>query len=217
MSTEILRAFHDSAELKQHYLDRVRRHREADNLVQGTGWENGRGCAVGCVLEAYDHSRYPSELGIPRVLAHLEDRLFERLPRAEAMTWPERFLGAIRPGADLAPVWPRFACWLLEVELAKWRTPASDHVCALLRRSAVGDEPTEAEWIAARHAMYGAAVVAAAVAAAAVAAADAYAAVAAAAAAAADDAVAAAAVVAARTASYRRQSERLLELLAEAW
>ena len=212
--TETLRGFHDSQELKDYYLARVRAHAAADRLVQGTGWEEGKGCAVGCTLEAYDHSRYPIELGVPCILAHLEDRLFERLPRAEAMTWPERFLSAIRPGADLRPVWPRFACWLLEVELAKWRTPESDFVCALLRRSEAGYEPSEAEWRAARDAMYRAAYAAAATAYAA--AATAYAA-ADAAYAAADATAYAAADATARTASYRRQSERLLELLVEAW
>jgi hypothetical protein len=104
-----MHAFHDSQDLKDFYLARVRAHAAADRLIQGTGWERGRGCAVGCTLEAYDHGRYPIELGIPMVLAHLEDRLFELLPKAEAMTWPDRFLLAIRPGADLSKVWSRFS------------------------------------------------------------------------------------------------------------
>jgi hypothetical protein len=47
------------------------------------------------------------------VLARLEDGIFERLPPAEARGWPLRFTRAIREGADLSLVWPRFAVFLL--------------------------------------------------------------------------------------------------------
>jgi hypothetical protein len=113
-----LLAFHGEQGIKDQYLARVMLHRQADRLIQGTGWTKGndgvfRGCAVGCCLESYDHSQYPIELGIPQVLAHLEDRIFERLPKKQAMLWPERFLDAAQPGADLSCVWPAFAAWLL--------------------------------------------------------------------------------------------------------
>ena len=62
--------------VKEKYLSRVVAHRKADNIIQGLGWEEGRGCAVGCTLENYDHWRYPIELGLPEWLAHLEDRIF---------------------------------------------------------------------------------------------------------------------------------------------
>ena len=99
-----LRAYHGDQAIKDKYLARIRAHAAADALTQGIGWDDGKGCAVGCTLEAYDHSLYPIELGIQEWLAHLEDRIFEGLPAAEAMTWPEAFLEAITPGADLEPV-----------------------------------------------------------------------------------------------------------------
>src|SRR5262249_54061623 len=52
-------------------------------------------------LEAYDHSRYPVELGIPEWLARLEDTLFENMSMEKSRTWPLDFLSAIKPGADL--------------------------------------------------------------------------------------------------------------------
>src|SRR4029079_17477484 len=64
-------------------------------------------------LDGYDHARYPIELGIPLQRAHLEDRLFELQTKADALAWPERFLAAIRPGADLSRVWPEWALWML--------------------------------------------------------------------------------------------------------
>ena len=107
-------AFHGKPEIKQFYMDRVRKHREADELIQGTGWHRGKGCAVGCTLEEYDHNKYPVRLGVPVELARLQDSLFERLPKEDALAFPEQFLGAIPVGADLSMVWPRFALWALE-------------------------------------------------------------------------------------------------------
>jgi hypothetical protein len=73
----------------------------ADELVRGMGWNGKKGCAVGCTLEAYDHSRYPIELGLPEWVAHLEDKIFEGLPLKESKTWPLRFLESIPVGADI--------------------------------------------------------------------------------------------------------------------
>jgi len=58
-------AYHGNPKIKEKYLKRVKAHAKADRLIQGIGWENGKGCAVGCTLEAYDHAAYETELGIP--------------------------------------------------------------------------------------------------------------------------------------------------------
>jgi hypothetical protein len=101
-------AYHGQQEIKSHYLARVQAHREADEIVQGYGyWQDGKGCAVGCTIHGSDHASYETELGVPRALAHLEDQLFESMPVKEARQWPERFLAAIQPGADLSRVAPR--------------------------------------------------------------------------------------------------------------
>jgi hypothetical protein len=54
-------------------------------------------------------------IGIPRVLAALEDVLFEALRDTERLkNWPLRFGEAIRPGANLSKVWPQFMLWWLD-------------------------------------------------------------------------------------------------------
>ena len=108
-----MKAFHGKRSIKAKYIRRVRLHRESDELVKGQYWENGKGCAVGCTVHSGDHSAYERELGIPRVIARLEDGIFERLPNGKAQAWPERFLKAIPVGADLSLVWPKFAVWLM--------------------------------------------------------------------------------------------------------
>lgn len=109
-----MKAFHNNLDIKHKFLERVRAHRKADRLIQGTGWEDGKGCAIGCTLENYDHSLYPTELGIPEWLAMLEDNIFEGLPNDKAMMWPERFLAAINTGADLEKVKTPFLIYALE-------------------------------------------------------------------------------------------------------
>lgn len=106
-------AFHGKQIIKDKYLARIRSHRLADELIKGKYWEHGKGCAVGCTIHGSNHSRYETELGIPTVLAYLEDGIFENLPNDLAMTWPERFLDSITPGSNLIQIWNHFALWLL--------------------------------------------------------------------------------------------------------
>jgi len=115
-------SFHGDEAIKRKYLRRVEAHRKADELVQGTGWEqNGvtRGCAVGCIFDAYDHSRGPVEIGAPEWLLRLADTIHEGLPRETAIgkgpktSWPRRFLDAIPVGVNLEPVRWKFALVLL--------------------------------------------------------------------------------------------------------
>jgi hypothetical protein len=162
-------AFHGNAELKEFVLAQLDAHRKADRLVHGVYWENGKGCAVGCTLEAVRlrngnadrnidhaaHALYESELGIPVILARLEDRIFEGMRRTYSQAWPERFVSAIQPGADLAMVWPHFACWLLTEEIFRYtknsRSLASlAEVGNLYREWIDGAKPSTDRWRAAR-------------------------------------------------------------------
>ena len=126
--------------------------------LRATG-EDGKGCAVWCTLDAYSHERYPIELGIPEVLAYLEDRLFEGMPVANAMEWPAKFLAAVKVGADLSGVWPRFAYWLLTEELpdvGDATRVAIDGTADLHAAQIEGLEVPLGEWNAAADAAYSA-------------------------------------------------------------
>ena len=101
---QTLQAFHNDPAVKAKYQARLADHRAAEQLIQGIGFEDGKGCAVGCTLDAYDHSRYPTELGLPEWLACLEDCIFEGLPKGEAEQFAEDFLAAIPIGADVSAV-----------------------------------------------------------------------------------------------------------------
>lgn len=106
-------SFHSDPLVKARYLARVEGHADADEIIKGQYWEGGKGCAVGCTVHGASHDDYERELGIPRMLAWLEDVIFEGLPNRAAKTWPERFLTSIAPGRDLGPVGWQLLHWLL--------------------------------------------------------------------------------------------------------
>jgi len=228
-------AFHGDAAIKEKYLNRVRLHEAADEIIHGKYWERGKGCAVGCTVHSDSHVAFETELGIPQMLARLEDRLFEGMANGTSKQFPARFLAVIEPGADLSRVPWLFLHWLLTEELASRDDPRvakeikacadvlipltkgepCDRNAAGLARRAVLEARSKIVWPAAADAAADAAAYAAAAAdaaadaaayAAAAAAADAAAAAAAASAAA--DAAAYAAADAAAYAAARSRSRR---------
>lgn len=112
--TATLLAFHNDPKVRAKYTRRVRLHAAHDEIVKGQYWENGKGCAVGCILHSSDHAAAESELGLPAWLMHLVDDIFEALSNADAKVFPAQFLRAIPTGADLAPVRDQFLAWLMD-------------------------------------------------------------------------------------------------------
>jgi hypothetical protein len=119
-----MKSFHNKPELKEMMLEEVLKHQKADEIIQGSYESRGKYCAVGCSIESLntrlgkhyshgDHSVYETELGIPKIIARLEDRIFEGLEREKAKMFPLRFIQAVPVGVDLSLVWPKFAIWLL--------------------------------------------------------------------------------------------------------
>lgn len=114
-----LLSYHGDQAVKKRYLDRITAHEAADELVKGQYWQNGKGCAVGCLVHCNDgfriHSLFPTAdgPGWPEWLARLADTLFEGLPKDHAKTFPRRLVEAIPVGVDLDRVRYRFALVLL--------------------------------------------------------------------------------------------------------
>ena len=111
-----MEAFHNNPSIKEKYLNRVQEHYQADQIIKGEYWQNGKGCAVGCTVHSNIHNKYESELGIPENIAHLQDTIFENLPNELAKEFPIQFLSAIKVGADLKNVSNLFTIWVLTDE-----------------------------------------------------------------------------------------------------
>ena len=109
-----LKSFHGDPKIKEFYLTRIRQHAANDEIIHGTYWEQGRGCAIGCVIHSADHTAYEDELGIPEWLARLEDQLFEGQSNGDAKQFAVAFLEAIPVGVNLAPLKWQFCAFLLK-------------------------------------------------------------------------------------------------------
>ena len=118
MSKQLL-SFKADESVKQFYLNRLLAHEKADEIIQGVGWEDGKGCAVGCTLNNYDHAAYETELGLPEWLARLEDTLFENIPNADAKKFPRELLEAIPVGRNLDKVKWQFCSYLINENIER--------------------------------------------------------------------------------------------------
>ena len=113
--TKVL-SFHNDIKIKQKYLSRLEAHRQADEIIKGKYWEEGKGCAVGCTVHSSSHDVYPVELGICWQLALVEDGLFENLPNEDAKNFPIEFLEAIPVGINTDVVYRKWVLWVLADE-----------------------------------------------------------------------------------------------------
>src|SRR5574338_1367865 len=114
MNTKLL-AYHGKESIKEKYVKRMQDHIKADELVHGYGWESGKGCAVGCTLNKYDHHCYQNELGLPEWLAQLEDILFENMSIEKSKTFPLLLLQAIPIGkSNWDETFHKFCIFVLE-------------------------------------------------------------------------------------------------------
>ena len=143
-------AYHNSETLKEKTLAEVLAHQKADEIVQGRYWEDGKGCAVGCLTHdpSGGHAKYPKLWGIPEPLAYLEDTLFESLSVEDSKGWPARFLSAIPVGADLARCWDKWQAWCLRdlMAIAGENAHVVEVMAVLFERAGAGDEPSDTEW-----------------------------------------------------------------------
>ena len=105
---------------------RLEGHYKADEIIKGTYWEDGKGCAVGCITESDKPYTSPiwNDVGIDLFLPKLVDTIFEGLPDKLAKEWPLRFWTAIESakGKDLGLVHWKFLHWLISEELKQFHS-----------------------------------------------------------------------------------------------
>lgn len=149
-----LRSFQNCELSKAQLIARMQAHYDADELKQGRTGQSGKGCTVWCSLNTYDHSLFPTDLGLPEWLARLVDSIYEKLSPERSsefsLAWPK----VIPEGSDLTLIENQFLEWLL-IDPDYGVVQFSDHpsvrkVAALHRRVIEGDKVTVEEWAEAR-------------------------------------------------------------------
>ena len=111
---------------KEEFITEIKKHQQLDNFRQKFYFKESKGCAVGCSIESLrmlknlkyldhsNHNLYEEYLGIPRWLAHLEDKIFEMLSIDKSKEWPLEFSEAINTGSNLDQIKIPFLVYLLE-------------------------------------------------------------------------------------------------------
>jgi hypothetical protein len=92
----------------------MKAHAKADEIIQGTGWENGKGCFIGCTLHEYSHKKFESEGIGPEWLGILADQIFEGLSNEKAKQFAVDFYPAMKVGLDFEQVKKEFLIFILE-------------------------------------------------------------------------------------------------------
>ena len=106
-------SFLDNTYMKEHYINQVKEVISRGMLNQGVYWLNGQQ-KEGISLTPSLHSKYESALGIPEMIAKIEDKIFIGLPSPEYKDFPLQFISAIPVGVDLTITWKRIMIWLLD-------------------------------------------------------------------------------------------------------
>ncbi len=170
-----LLAFHNDQKLKDDIVAEIKWHQDQYKIIQGTYGDKRGYCAVGCAIHSLntkrkkdydfgDHSVYETEFGIPKAIAHLEDKIFEGLTEEDSKEFPLRFMSAVPVGADLSLVTAKFMVWLLAdkkdgvIRFAREDGKlAIKEVVRLYKRVIAGKTVSDSEWDkAARAAHYAA-------------------------------------------------------------
>ncbi|MEE9351487.1 MAG: hypothetical protein V3U78_04450, partial [Thiotrichaceae bacterium] len=93
-------------ETKEHWIKTMQEHQDADRLVQGRWFKNGRGCFFGCAMQT-DENALPkaiAKMKLPAQLVYLAEQIFERLPQKEALKFPVELCKAIPVNVDITNV-----------------------------------------------------------------------------------------------------------------
>lgn len=79
----------------QQLAQEVKKHIDADSVIQRCYWENGKGCFVGCLAQGYNLPLLSETYGLPIGLTRICEAIFEALSLVDAKQFFADFPSAI--------------------------------------------------------------------------------------------------------------------------
>jgi hypothetical protein len=158
-----MQAYHNDQTIKENLINQLQAHYDADEIIKGVYWKDGKGCSIGCAIHSDDHKLYEEKFNIPEWMAILQDSIFEGLPNDKAKEWPILFSKSINLGSNLENIKIPFLIFVIESVIDKFNhdefpdvKKAIDSVLHILKnnpndKNAVRDV-TRAAWAAVRAA-----------------------------------------------------------------
>lgn len=137
------------------FLQMAERHRAADMLMQGDfEMHDGKACSVGCFnhdlgSEADDFAALAKFSGYPEWTHHLQEAVFENLPKDASKNWHVDFARACEGVTDWVAVYHQTMIAALEIALPHDKSGYVQRVIDLHKQ---GPEVTQDQWTAARAA-----------------------------------------------------------------
>jgi hypothetical protein len=146
------------------FAEMARRHRDADMLVAGEfKVVGGQACSIGCFCHDYglgpaDFEGLAKITKYPEAAHHLQEAIFEGLPESKRANWHVAFAEKSETVTDWQSVIDKTVLASLRIaephDTSEGKVVAA--VIALYERRLTGDNPSEAEWAAARDAAWAA-------------------------------------------------------------
>lgn len=140
------------------FAEMARRHREADMLAAGNfQMVGGQACSIGCFCHDYglkpgDFEGLAKLTGYPETAHRLQETIFERLPETERADWHVAFAEKLETVTDWQSVIDKTV--LASLRIAEPHDTSENRVVAMVidlyEQRLNGDNPSDAEWAAAR-------------------------------------------------------------------
>jgi len=115
-----MQAYHNDPMIKENLIKQLQAHYDADEIIKGVYWKDGKGCSIGCAIHSDDHKLYEERFNIPEWLAKLQDSIFEGLPNDKAKEWPILFSKSINLGSNLENIKIPFLIFVVESVIDKF-------------------------------------------------------------------------------------------------
>lgn len=152
-----MKSFNGSHQAYEEWGKQLKYHAERDELIQGTGWDNGKGCFIGCSIHDYSHQKFAKLFDVPEAIPRLADMLFENTDEAEAREFALAIWESMQVAVDYSKFTHYWHHWLVsDPKEGVIRFNDHPHVNAvgLLHLKAQTELVTQEEWAEAETQAY---------------------------------------------------------------
>jgi len=146
------KSFLGNATVKATILAKIQAQATQNKANALTLGEDARGSVIWWLLNSPRAEQIETAAGVPQQLVHLIEIIFQRLPLTQALDFPAALITATPVGADLNPVYPKFATWQLNDPTNGIRqfadTATATVIDAIVALYAIPAPPDDPRWLA---------------------------------------------------------------------
>ena len=154
-----IEAYKNSEDFKRQILAQNQNHVDADQLIQGVGWNNTlkKGCFIGCSINEYNHEKAAKTLGMPIWLMYLCDHIHENLAKTDTAKFFLEFFKNVKTGTtekEFSELKIKFLHFLLTEILDHQQKKEIQNIINALEKMINGEKISSEKWIELRKVAY---------------------------------------------------------------